>query len=104
MFLVSVPRIFKIAWRMSLIESPHSNVTGKTSAFYNSFGNFVKCIGMFQKVALPLISRKSILTRLASLQSTGCNTTRNKLLAKFLKGISNISENIHEGLCNRAPF
>ena len=57
-----------------LVESPDSNVTGKTSAFYNSFGNFVKCIGMFQKVALPLISRKSILTRLASLQSTGCNT------------------------------
>ena len=104
MFLVSVPRIFKIAWRRPVVESPDSSVTRKTSTFYNSFGNFVKSIGTFQKVALPLISRKSILTRLASLQSMGCNTTRNKLLAKFLTGVSNISENVHEGLCNRAPF
>ena len=55
MFLVSVPRIFEIAGKASVVESPLSEVTGKISAFCNSAKNSNLC--MFRKVALLEISR-----------------------------------------------
>ena len=39
--------------------------------------------GMFREVAPPKISRSYLLTRVAGLQSTGCNAAKKELLNKF---------------------
>ena len=51
MFSVSVPRIFEIIGKTSVVESL-SKVTGEISAFCNSVKKSNTCIGMFRKVAL----------------------------------------------------
>ena len=51
-------------------------VNPSSGNFYTAM--FVKCIGMFRKVALLKISRSSLLV--TDLQSAGCNCTKNKLL------------------------
>ena len=66
MFLVSVPRIFKIAMRASCGETT-SKVACEISAFYNFVGNSHSVIGMFLIVVLIEISKNSFLTRVASL-------------------------------------
>ena len=82
MFLVSVPRIFKVAGRSSVVEP-----AGESSAFCNSFEKSITYIGMFRKVALLEILRSCLLTGVVGLQSTSCNATKNELLTKFAEGI-----------------
>ena len=87
MFLVSVTRILYIIGKSTVMESIFSKVTGKISSFYNSLENSITFIGMLRKAALLEILRNSLSTRVAGLQSTGCNTFENELLTKFLEGI-----------------
>ena len=97
MFPVSVPVIFKISWRASVLKSPFNKVTRDISAFCNSFKNSSTCIGMFRKVVLLRVSRSPLLTGVAGLlQSRVCNATENEQLAKFLKGALELTENIQE--------
>ena len=48
MFPVNYPRISKIGGKVSVVEKRFSKVTGEISAFYNSCGNSIPCIYMFQ--------------------------------------------------------
>ena len=66
MFLVNVPRIFKIAVRASCGETT-SKVACEISTFYNFVENSHSVIGMFLIVVLVEISKNSFLTRVASL-------------------------------------
>lgn len=54
-------------------------------------------------IALSEILRDSLLPGFANLQPAGCNFNKNKLLIKFLKGVSKISEYLQEELCNEVP-
>ena len=65
MFLVNVPKIFKIAMRA--YSETISKVTCKISGFCNFVENYHSIIGMFQKVFLPEISKNPLLTRGTSL-------------------------------------
>ena len=86
MFTVSVARVFKIPERATVVESPLNKVTGITSsAFYNSVKNSVTWVGIFRKMAVLQIWRNTLLMRVAGLQSTACNTTKNALLTKVIK-------------------
>lgn len=98
-FPASVPNVFKIAERVFVTEPFFSDVSGEISEFCNSVGNCIRCIAIFRKE----ISRNSRLTGVASLHSTGCNATKNKLVTKFLTDTLQISENFYfrEKLCNR---
>ena len=58
------------------MESFISKATGEVSAFFN----FSLVHWYVPKVPLLEISRNSLSTEVASLQSTGCNATKNKLL------------------------
>ena len=82
---MSVPRIFIIAGRPSLVE--FRKLTGETPGFYKS-------VEISRIVALPEISKNSLLTGVADIQSTGFKTTKIKLLAKPFKDILKISENL----------
>ena len=42
---------------------------------------------MFRKIALPEISRISLLIGVARLQYTRCNAAKNELLTKFVRGV-----------------
>ena len=77
MISVSVPRIFKITERASVVELLFIKVTEGISAFYNSAENSISWISMFRKEALVEISRNSLLTGFLHLQSTGGNATKN---------------------------
>ena len=70
MFPASVLKIFKSAIRTSVVESLFSKVICKISAFYNYVENSITSAGMFQKVALLEISRNSLLTGVANLESS----------------------------------
>lgn len=96
---VSFKRNFKIAQKLSAVESFFSNLAGKISIFYNPAENSIRCISMFRKVAFLEISRTFFLTRVVGLKSTYCDA--NELLSKLLEGIWNILENLEEELCNR---
>ena len=62
-----------------------SNLPPVTILKNDSIKNPIRCIDLFQKAAL------FILTGAASLQSADCNTTRNRPLTKFVRGILEIS-------------
>ena len=83
MFLVSVPRIFEIVGRASLMESVFSKVTGEISTSHDSVVNCITFSGMFRNVALLEISRNSLLGGVAVLQSTSCYASKNELLIRF---------------------
>ena len=57
--------------------------------------------GMFQKVTFLEISRCHLFIGVAGLQYTVCNTTRNELLTKFLKGVLKLIENFQEVVSKR---
>ena len=97
MFLVSVPRIFKIAGRAYVVDSRFSKMTRQISPFYISVENSII-------LSLLVISKGPLLTGVAWLQSTCCNVTKNELLTKFLTDVLNVSENVQEELCNGVPF
>ena len=97
MFLVSVPRIFKIAGRAYAVESSFSKMTREISPFYI-------CWKVYHTISVLVISKGPLLTGVAGLQSTCCNVTKNEPLTKFLKNVLNISENVEEKLCNGVPF
>ena len=80
---MSVPRIFEIVGRASLMESVFSKVTGKISTFHDSVVNCITFSGMFRNVALLEISRNSLLGGVAVLQSTSCYASKNELLIRF---------------------
>ena len=65
MFLVNVPKIFKIAMRA--YSETISKVTCKICGFCNFVENYHCIIGMFQKVFLLEISKNPLLTRGTSL-------------------------------------
>ena len=67
MFLVSVPRIFKITGKATVVESLFNKLTEEISAFYNSFENSITCIGMLRKVAILEVSRIPLSTGVAGL-------------------------------------
>ena len=69
MFPVSVPRIFKIAGRVSVVKAPFGKIRGEISGLYKAAENSIACIDMFRKVVLLEILRNSLLTRVAVLQS-----------------------------------
>ena len=88
------PRIFNVAGRESVVESPFNKVRWEISAFCNSVESSITCIGIFQNIALLEILRDSLLTGGGvDPQSTGCNATKDRVVTKFLKGVLNISEN-----------
>ena len=93
MFLVSVPRILKIAGTAYAVESCFSKMAREISPFYTSVENSVLEIW-----------KDPLLTRIAGLQSTGCNVTKNELLTTFLKDVLKNSENVQEELCNGVLF
>ena len=78
MFPVSITRIVKIA---SVVKSLFTKVTEEITAFCSSFENSIKCIGVFRKVALLVISRNK------DLMSTDCNVIKNELLTNVFKGV-----------------
>ena len=96
MSFVSVPRIFKVTWKASVVDLFYSKVTEETSAYYNSFENSFKWIGIFRKACPLEISRNSLLRRVATSKLTGCNNTTNDAQAKFFKEVSKFSENINK--------
>ena len=51
---------------------------------------------MFRKVALLEILRSPLLPRIAGLQYTFCNATKNELLTKFHEGAFKLTENFQE--------
>ena len=69
MFSVSIPRIFEITEKASVVESLLSYVTGEISAFCDSVKNSNTWTGMFRKVDLLESSRNFLLTGVANLQS-----------------------------------
>ena len=79
---------FKIAGWAPVVES---TLQKQQEKFLHSITSLSCTILMFRKVALLEISRNSFLTGVAGLQSTGCNTTKNKLLTKFSKSLLKIS-------------
>ena len=91
-FLQSLPKIFEIAGRASVVESTFSKVTEEISTF-RKFENSTSCLGIFRKVTLLEAQRNSLLTGVAAVQSTGFNSTKNELLIKFFEGVLRIFEN-----------
>ena len=59
---------------------------------------------MFRKVAFLEISKRSLLTAVAGLQSTVNNGTKSELLTKFVKGVLKLTENFQEMISNGVPF
>ena len=59
---------------------------------------------MFRKVAFLEISKSTLLTVIAGLQSTVYNTIKNELLTKFVKGALKLTENFQEMISNGVPF
>ena len=59
---------------------------------------------MFRKVALLEISRSPLLPRVAGLEYTFCNTTKNELLTKFHEGAFKLKENFQEVISNGVPY
>ena len=109
MFPVSIPRVSKILAELLLCGRMWRNhffskVTRKISTFCNSVENFNTCTGLFQKETFLEIARRYILTGLAGLQSTICNTTKNKLQTKFLKGALKLKENLQEVISIGVPL
>ena len=91
MFPVSVTQAFKTA----SAEKPFfSKGTGKFCHVYSSVENSITCIGMFQKVTLPVILRNS------SLLLTGCDAIKNESLTNVLKGVLKILEKLQDVLYN----
>ena len=80
------------------METLFSEVTREISAFCNFAEISNTCIGMFRKVAFPL------LTVVAGLQSTVFNATKNELLTKFVKGALKLTENFQEMISNGVSF
>ena len=60
--------------------------------------------GMFRKVALVEISRSPLLPRVAGLQYTFCNATKNELVTKFLEGAFKHTENFQEVIPSGVPY
>ena len=98
MFPVSVTRVFETT---SVVKPFFSKGTREIAAFYSfcrkfchvysSIENSITCIGMFQKVALLVILRKS------RLLLTGCNL---ESLTSDFKCVSKTLEIFQEVLCN----
>ena len=59
---------------------------------------------MFRKVVLLEISRTPLLQRVAGVQYTFCNATKNELLTKFHGGTFKLTENFHEAISNGVPY
>ena len=59
---------------------------------------------MFRKLAFLEISKSSLLTAVAGLQSTVYNATKNELLTKFVKSALKLTENFQEVISNGVPF
>ena len=93
LFLVSLPRNFKINGRLFVVEPLFSKVAGEIYAFCNSAKKSITFIGMFRNVALLEILKSCLLIGIYGLESRTCNASKNKLLTKFLQGILKISEN-----------
>ena len=89
---------------MSVVKSLFGKVTEEIPEFCNSVGNSFTCIGILLKVAPQEILRNFLLTGVVGLQSTGCNTTKNELLTKFLKDVLKILENFQGELCDWVLF
>ena len=109
MFPVSIPRVSKILAELLLCGRMwwnhfFSKVTRKISTFCNSVENFNTCTGLFQKETFLEIARRYLLTGLVGLQSTICNTTKNKLQTKFLKGALKLIENLQEVISIGVPL
>ena len=58
---------------------------------------------MFRKMAFLEISRSPLLTRVAGLQYSVCNATKNKLLTKFLKCALKLTEMFQVVTCTGVP-
>ena len=69
MFPVSIPRIFEINGKVSVVELLLSEVAGEISTFCISVENFNTRIGMSQKVVLLEIWKSPLLSRFARSQS-----------------------------------
>ena len=76
---VNVYEHFQNYWERACSGINISKATGEVPAFYN----FSFVYSHVLNEALLEISRNSFLTRVAGLQSTDCNSTKNKLLTKF---------------------
>ena len=59
---------------------------------------------MFQKMSFLEISKSPLLTRVAGLQYTVCNATKNELLTKFLKCALKLTENFQEVISTEVPY
>ena len=59
---------------------------------------------MFRKVAFLEISRSPLLTGVAGLQYSVCNTTKNGLLTKFLKCVLKLTENFQEVISTEVTY
>lgn len=103
-FPLTVPWIFNVALRMSVVESFFSKETGKNSAFCNSVQNSITCMSRLQKVTRLENRANFLLTRVAEFQFTGCNATRDKLLSKFIKVVLKIWWNFQKQRCNMEDF
>ena len=77
-------RYFKSNGTASVLGALFKEIAGFL-ILQNSGENSIMCIVMYRKTGLLEISRNSILTGVRGLQSTGCNTTKNELLNKFLR-------------------
>ena len=76
---MSVPKIFKIVERASMVESLFSKVAGVISTFCNFVKNFNISI-----------NTSILLAWAAHLESKVCNATKTKPLTEFLKGTSSM--------------
>ena len=63
MLPMSVPRIFKVVGRASLMDTLFSTVTGEISAFFNIAKMSNSCFSIFRKLALLENSEKSPFNR-----------------------------------------
>ena len=59
---------------------------------------------MFQNVVFLEISRSPLLTGVAGLPHSVCNTTKNELLTKFIKCALKLTENVEEVISTEIPY
>ena len=82
MFPVNVPRIFKTATRVSVVESLFIKVTSEISIFYKSIENSLTCTGMFQSSSFR--NFKIFPFNQSCRLGVYRNATKNELHIKFL--------------------
>ena len=97
MFLLSVPRIFRIVMRASCGETT-SEVVCEISAFYNFLEiSITSIIGIFRKVVFLKILKNSLLTIVTSLKHTGILLKANSI-PNFVRCYKNILEELCKGI------